>query len=188
MRPQHLPNLISALRVVLIVPVVLFLLQGKFGLALVVFAAAGFSDALDGYLARRFGWFSPLGGWLDPLADKAMMVSSYLALAYLGLIPGWLVAAVVARDLIIVLGSLAYSRWVERFEAAPSLMSKLNTLMQILLVMAVMWNAGVTSLPTSLVDALVAAVAATIVLSGAGYMWTWGMRALRLRRRSRSRA
>lgn len=180
MRPEHLPNLISALRLVLIVPVVMFLLQREFGIALAVFVAAGLSDALDGYLARRYGWFSPLGGVLDPLADKAMMVSSYLALAWLGLIPGWLVAAVIARDVIIVLGSVAYNRWVEKFQAAPSLVSKLNTLMQILLVTAVVWNAGFTALPRPLLDALVAAVATTVVLSGAGYVWTWGRRALRL--------
>lgn len=186
MRPEHLPNLISALRIVLVVPVVILLVQRQFGPALVLFALAGLSDAVDGYLARRFGWFSPVGGWLDPLADKAMVVSSYLTLAALGLIPGWLVAAVIARDLIIVLGSLAYNRWVEKFEAAPSLVSKLNTLMQILLVMAVVWSAGVSPLPQPLLDGLVAAVAVTVVLSGAGYIWTWGLRALHLRRRSRA--
>lgn len=185
MKRQDIPNLISALRLLLIVPVVMLLAQRQFAAALLLFTVAGASDAIDGQLARRYGWITPLGGWLDPLADKAMMVSSFVVLTWLGLVPLWLLVAVVARDVIIVFGGLAYNLWVEKVRARPSWISKLNTLLQVLLVMAVMFDQGVMALPGWGLDLLMTAVATTVVLSGADYIWTWGMRALRVRSESR---
>lgn len=185
MKPQNIPNLISALRILLIVPVVVLLTQREFAAALLLFTVAGASDAIDGQLARRYGWITPLGGILDPLADKAMMVSSFFVLTALGLVPVWLLIAVVARDVIIVFGGLAYNHWVEKVKAHPSWISKLNTLLQIVLVMALMFDQGVMALPDFGLRLLMAAVATTVVLSGADYIWTWGTRAMRLRSESR---
>lgn len=185
MKRQDLPNLISILRLLLIVPVVVLLLQREFAAALLVFTVAGASDAIDGYLARRYDWMTPLGGLLDPLADKAMMVSSFVVLTWLELVPVWLLAAVVLRDVVIVCGALAYNYLVEKVRAKPSWISKLNTLLQIILVMALMFDQGVMPLPEPGLQLLMAAVATTVVLSGADYIWTWGVRALRLRSESR---
>ncbi|ROR35072.1 CDP-alcohol phosphatidyltransferase family protein [Inmirania thermothiophila] len=180
---RHIPNALSLLRIVLVVPIVMAAARGRYWEALVWFVLAAVTDGLDGYLARRFGWRSRLGGFLDPAADKLLLVASYLLLARQGLLPAWLAALVVGRDLFIVGGSLLFRLMVGRFEAAPSLLSKLNTVVQILLVAAVIADhlrAGL--LPPALREAGIAAVAATTVASGAGYAWVWGRRAWRARR------
>ncbi len=185
MKRQDIPNIISALRILLIVPVVILLAQRQFAGALLLFTVAGASDAIDGQLARRYGWITPLGGWLDPLADKAMLVSCFVVLTWLGLVPLWLLVAVVIRDVTIVLGGLVYYYRIEKVRASPSWISKANTLLQIMLVMAVMFDQGAVPLPEFALQLLTAAVASTVVLSGVGYVWTWGIRALRVRSASR---
>lgn len=182
MTRRDLPNLISALRIVLVVPVTVLLWQARFSEALYLFVLAGFSDALDGYLAKRYGWTSWLGGILDPLADKLLLIACYLTLGWHGLLPVWLVAAVLARDLIIVAGATAYHFWIARLEADPTLLSKLNTLAQIVLVLIVVINqaSGIALMP--LADTLVYIVAFTTLLSGAWYVMTWSRRAWRATR------
>ena len=183
MNLSYLPNVISGLRIVLVVPLVMLLARAELGAALAVFALAGFSDGLDGYLARRYGWFTKLGGWLDPIADKAMLVSTYVMLGWwLHLIPIWLPALVILRDVVIVTGGLVYYLWVEKVEAEPSWLSKINTVMQILLVMAVMVDHSLMVLPAALLDVLVYGVLVTTVLSGAGYVWVWSRRAVHAKR------
>ncbi|WP_373508037.1 CDP-alcohol phosphatidyltransferase family protein, partial [Thiocapsa sp.] len=104
MQLRDLPNIISVLRLVAVAPVMYLLLRQEYGWALVLFAAAGASDGLDGYLAKRYDWRSRLGGILDPLADKALLVACFLILGWQGLVPVWLVIAVILRDLVIVTG------------------------------------------------------------------------------------
>jgi cardiolipin synthase len=174
---RHIPNILTAFRFLLVPPVVLLMLKDEFMPALVLFAVAGFSDAVDGFLARRYHWTSRIGGLMDPLADKLLMVSSYLTLGWLGLIPVWLVALVILRDLVIVTGAVIYNARIERVEATPSVVSKLNTLAQILLVLSVLFSQAVAALPGWWIDALIYSVLVTIVWSGAGYVWTWGRRA-----------
>lgn len=177
MKPRDIPNIITAFRLLLVPPVVILLLQDRFAAALVVFGVAGLSDGLDGFLARHYGWRSRLGGLLDPLADKLLMVSSFLTLGWLGWIPLWLVALVILRDLVIVAGAIFYHRRIEHFEAEPTLLSKLNTVAQILLVLAVMFSLGVQTLPALWIDMLLYSVVATTLLSGFDYIWIWGRRA-----------
>jgi cardiolipin synthase (CMP-forming) len=174
---RHIPNILTAFRFLLVPPVVVFMLKDEFMPALVLFAVAGFSDAVDGFLARRYHWTSRIGGLMDPLADKLLMVSSYLTLGWLGLIPVWLVALVILRDLVIVTGAVIYNARIEQVEATPSVVSKLNTLAQILLVLSVLFSQAVAALPGWWIDALIYSVLVTIVWSGAGYVWTWGRRA-----------
>ncbi len=119
MRARDIPNLISFLRILLTIPVVWLLIEQQFSAALILFGVAGFSDALDGYLAKRFAWRSRLGGLLDPLADKALLMSSFLVLGVLGLIPVWLVMLVIFRDLVIVGGALYYHFSIEDLQARP---------------------------------------------------------------------
>ena len=110
MKASDIPNLITAFRFLLVPPVVLTLLNERLGTALILFFIAGFSDALDGYLAKRNNWSSRLGALMDPLADKLLLVSCFVSLGWLGWIPPWLVALVVLRDLV-VYSVLATTVW-----------------------------------------------------------------------------
>lgn len=178
MQLRDVPNLISFLRLLAVMPVVFLLLEREFGWALALFAAAGLSDGLDGFLAKHYGWQSRLGGILDPLADKTLLVACFLVLGALSLIPVWLVVAVVFRDLLIVGGALLYNFRVEELQAAPLLTSKLNTVIQILLVVAVITDAGLWSLPGHLITALIWACLVTVLVSGAMYVWIWSRKAM----------
>ena len=174
---HHLPNLISAARIVLVGPIVWSLLQREFGLAIALFLVAGASDGLDGYLAKRYGWSSRLGGILDALADKFLLVSTFICLWWLGLFPWWVVAAILLRDLVIVTGGTIYNYRVERVQPEPTLISKLNTVLQIVLAAVGVAQLGFGVIPGWLVDGLIWAVMLTVLLSGAGYVREWSRRA-----------
>lgn len=173
---RALPNVITVIRILLVVPVLWLLLEGRFAPALLLFMLAGASDAVDGYLAKHYGWNSRLGAILDPLADKLLMVTCYLALGWLTLLPWWLVAVVIVRDAVILGGATIYQLMIARLEIAPTLISKANTLCQILLVVAVM-GAQIVALPGWLVPTLVWLVLATTLGSGLSYVWIWSGRA-----------
>lgn len=181
---RYLPNLITILRILLTVPFAWTLLHGDFGSALALFVVAGISDGIDGFLAKHFDWESRLGAILDPLADKLLLVSAYLGLGWLHRLPWWLVALVLARDAIIVGGATAYHFVVGRFEMEPLISSKVNTFAQIVLVVLVVlaaWH-GFPSPPWLVGGQYL--VAATTMLSGTIYVWTWSRRALRNGRRA----
>lgn len=175
---QQIPNIISVFRMLLVVPVVGSLLQQQFGMALVLFAIAGFSDGLDGFLAKHFGWQSRLGSILDPLADKLLLVSSFLALTWMGFVPLWLLVTVMARDLLIVLGGVAFHYLLGRFDMQPARVSKVNTFFQIIYVLAVVFYHGEFAFTPWIIHALGYIVLATTLLSGAHYVWVWGQRAI----------
>ncbi|MEO5574571.1 MAG: CDP-alcohol phosphatidyltransferase family protein [Gammaproteobacteria bacterium] len=183
MRTNDIPNLISLLRMLLVPPLVWLLLNGEYGFALLLFAIAGISDALDGYLAKNYQWSSRLGSILDPLADKLLLVAAYLILGWLGEIPVWLVVLVVGRDLVIVAGAIIYHYRVGRFDLTPTVLSKLNTLAQILLIFTVLLAKSLLPLPQWIIYGFAYTVLITTLLSGLGYVWTWGSRALRANRR-----
>lgn len=176
-RRQDLPNLISLVRLLTVIPIVFLLFEREFGWALILFALAGASDGLDGFLAKHYGWQSRLGGVLDPLADKALLLASLLVLGTLSLIPVWLVLAAVLRDLVIVGGAVAYNYLVEDIEAEPLASSKLNTLLQILLVILVMADAGPFDFPGELISALTYACLLSILTSGGQYVYLWTRKA-----------
>ncbi len=177
MRKKDIPNIISALRLAAVIPLVWLLVSHELGWALVLFAVAGISDGIDGFLAKHYGWQSRLGGILDPLADKALLVSSFLVLGSMGLIPLWLVLAAVLRDLVIVAGALVYNYVVEEVEAAPTLASKLNTLIQLVLIVSAIMDAGPVPLPDPLIGFLTWACLVTVTVSGVEYVWIWSARA-----------
>ena len=133
MKPRDIPNLISFLRIALVIPIMVLLHRQEFGLVLVLFAVAGLSDGLDGYLARRFNWRSELGALLDPLGDKFLLVGVYLVFGWNGLLPLWLVGLVILRDVVIVSGAIAYRQVCHELTMEPTLISKANTLLQIML-------------------------------------------------------
>ena len=177
LQAKDIPNLISITRILLTVPVVLALLNRSFDWALLLFVLAGISDGVDGFLAKQFHWQSRLGSLLDPLADKLLLVSSSLCLAWLGLLPVWLVAAVMLRDLIIVTGATLWNFRIGRLQAEPTIVSKINTFVQIVLVLSVVADQALGILPAGVVPALVWITLATTVSSGIDYVWTWSKRA-----------
>jgi cardiolipin synthase (CMP-forming) len=181
---HFLPNLLTLLRLLLALPIALCILQGLYGWATLLFLIAGFSDGLDGFLAKRYGWSTPLGGLLDPLADKLLITLVLVTLALQGLLPIWLVALAIARDLIIALGALLYRYLIGPYEAAPSLISKINTGVLLLLVLAVLVAQLQLPLPVPalLPQALVGLAVLTVLLSGGGYVLDWSRRARRARR------
>jgi cardiolipin synthase len=178
-KPRDIPNLITGLRILLVAPFLWLLLEERYGAALLLFVIAGLSDALDGFLAKYCDWTSELGGLLDPIADKLLLIGAILALGWLRELPGWLVALVIARDLVIVGGAIFYHLRVARFHAAPLMVSKLNTLMQLALVCAVIVHYGLTPLPAWLLTSAIYLTALTTVWSGAAYVWRWGRLARR---------
>ncbi|HET9122869.1 MAG TPA: CDP-alcohol phosphatidyltransferase family protein [Acidiferrobacteraceae bacterium] len=170
---DHLPNAITMSRVALVPVLILLLRAHDYPHALVVFAIAGFSDALDGFIAKRFGLVSQLGAVLDPLADKILLISAYVMLALLERIPFWLVLLVVFRDLLIVGGYLVYASLVGAVQMRPSLLSKLNTLVQILLVVMVLTRAASGWPSPSNLGLLIGLAGLTTAGSGLHYIWSW---------------
>ncbi len=177
MNKNNLPNVISLVRIALVPPFIMALLDGRYLTALLLFGVAGLSDALDGYLAKRHGWKSRLGSILDPLADKILLVSAYVTLAWLDLLPGWLVAVILGRDLMIIGGALVYHYTVRRFDLAPTWISKVNTVLQISLVLAVMLKLSILPLPEWSIVGLVYLVLVFTLWSWLDYVWTWITRA-----------
>lgn len=158
-------------------PVAWALMVQNYSLALILFFVAGASDAVDGFLAKRFGWSSRLGALLDPLADKFLLVTCYAVLVWNDLLPVWLLILVLMRDLVIVGGAVAYNFRIERLEADPTLISKLNTLLQILLVLLVIVYQAIGRGQEQWIEWLVYAVTVSIVWSGLDYVITWTRRA-----------
>ncbi|MBV8912835.1 MAG: CDP-alcohol phosphatidyltransferase family protein [Acetobacteraceae bacterium] len=170
----NLPNVITFARLCA-VPVAIWLtLRGQLALTFAIFAAAGISDAIDGWLARRRGG-SALGAMLDPLADKALLVSMFITLAIIGVLPDWLAILAVFRDLVIIAGLIVMWQLAIPVRIRPLPISKLNTALQLVLVAAALLVRGfdVPRLEPLLVG-LIWAVTATTLLSGAAYVWKAG--------------
>lgn len=170
-----LPNLISLGRLLAVPLIVWLLLVEEWTAAFGLFVLAGLSDAVDGFIAKRFGAQSRLGQFLDPIADKTLLVSIYITLGVQGHLPLWLVILVVSRDTMIIGGALMLYIMNLRVDSAPLLISKLNTALQIALAaLALAGLAFAFENWTGLVDLMVLAVAATTVASGAAYLINWG--------------
>ncbi len=182
-RWRHLPNLLTAARVLLALPVALAIGYRDYRTALVLAALAALTDAFDGFLARRFAWQSRLGELLDPLADKLLLVGGFIALTYVGAVPLLLTLLVLARDVVIVAGALAWRMLLGPLTVRPSLLSKLNTLVQIAFLLAVLvtmvWSPAVQFLA---LRGPAWAVGTLTVASGLDYVLRWGARARRIRR------
>lgn len=177
MKLEHIPNLISILRFLLIPPAVWYLVHDQAATSLLLFIIAGASDGLDGLLARRYGWGSRLGSILDPLADKFMMASIYISLGWLGALPLWLVATVLGRDVLIIVGALGYHLVYGRYDMEPHLLSKLNTVLQIALVVFVLMSLSVLPMPELFLQTMVWVVMLSTLLSGVTYFSIWYGRA-----------
>jgi cardiolipin synthase len=159
---------------ILLVPIVVWAISsGAMWIAFTLFLAAGVSDAVDGFLAKRFGMTTELGAYLDPLADKALIVSIYVTLGVNGVIPGWLVILVVSRDIMIV-GAVMLSWLLGRpMKVKPLLVSKLNTVAQIVFACVVLGSLGFHLEARVFTLVLMGLVAALTLASIAAYLRDW---------------
>ena len=173
MNISQLPNLITISRIALAPVLILLLKDQEYAASLAVFVIAGVSDGLDGFIAKRFHFESRLGSILDPLADKTLLVSSYVMLTLLNHLPFWLMLTVAFRDLLIIGGYLVYTSLVGPVQMRPSWLSKFNTVMQIALVMLILAQQALHLVYPPLVEALIYAVLLTTVASGLHYLWVW---------------
>ena len=187
-----LPNYLSMLRIALVLPITWLLWQHQVMSAFWLMLVAGFSDALDGFLARRYGWQTELGTLLDPLADKFLIAAMYLVFTLQGLIPLWLVALILTRDILILLGAGVYRGVFGDLTVNPSLLSKTNTAMQILVVLMLMVSQmPIGDLGPGLLTFLQAytfpSLAALCIASGCHYLFVWGRHSWRRLRGEQSR-
>jgi len=169
----NIPNSITLGRL-LAAPLVIWLILGeRYGTAFWVFVAAGVSDGLDGYIAKRFDMRTRLGALLDPIADKSLLVSVFVALGFEGRLPDWLVILVVFRDVMIIGGYMLIQVTAAARQFDPLYVSKINTAAQIALVAFVLARLGVGFGDGPATTVLVSAVAVTTVLSGGSYFVRW---------------
>ena len=170
---MNIPNFITIARILLVPLIILLLISEDFGWALAVFAVAGLSDAADGALARATNTQSEVGAYLDPLADKLLLVSTYAALGIIRQIPTWLVISVISRDIFIV-GGLMLSWFMDKpVQVKPLWVSKLNTVVQIYFVGMVLAQLAFSVAPQVLIDASAILVAILTFASGLAYMRQW---------------
>lgn len=179
---KHLPNALTIGRMLAVAPIGWWLAEDDYTPAAALFLLAAISDGIDGMLARAYGWQSRLGGVLDPIADKLLMLVCASLLWWKELLPLWLFALMLGRDVLIVSGALVYHRYFEPFQAQPSLLGKITTALQALLLLVLMldqagWiNAGIRA-------PLIGATAIALVGSAISYVSSYTRKAISLRRR-----
>ena len=177
-----LPNLITLARLLAVPVTVYLLLVGSYQNAFWLFVAAGVSDAVDGIIAKRFNAASEVGAYLDPLADKALLVGIYITLGVLNHVAIWLVILIVFRDFLIIGGAILFHTLTQQLTMEPLMVSKTNTTAQILLASAVLAELGFGLSIGGLVHVLIYVTTATTVVSGAAYVIKWGHRAVTMER------
>jgi cardiolipin synthase len=183
---RFIPNTLCILRMLLVVPVAWLLLAEDFRNTMWLFAFAAMTDGLDGFLAKRCGWTSELGKILDPLADKILLVGTYITLATIGLVPVWLAATVVGRDVVITVGAIVYN-WLFGYpNGRPTAISKLNTLCQILFALLIVGAHAVGRVPALAITILGALVFVTTWVSGLDYVLTYAKKAVAASRERRA--
>jgi cardiolipin synthase len=169
----NIPNTLTLGRIVLVPLLVWLIIDQEMFAAFLVFLLAGFSDAADGYLAKRFDWHTELGAYLDPIADKALLVSIYVTLGLAGHLPVWLVIAVVSRDILII-GAVLLAWILSRpITVKPLLISKANTLAQIVLAGVILAELGLGLGLEELVWVLIWVTGTLTIMSAAAYFWAW---------------
>ena len=178
MTRRDIPNALCILRIALVVPLLWCIVTRQFVWATLLFGFAGFTDMLDGYLARRFEWHSSLGAVLDPVADKVLTIGVFVSLIVVGLIPRWLAVLVIGRDVLIMLGGLVYRAMIGPFEASARFAGKFNTATMLLFVLLLLARAAVGYPGEQLVMTIGAVLVASVLVSGFDYVREWSGQAL----------
>lgn len=169
---RQIPNAITIGRMIALIPLVWLMWHKQYKGALIVALIAGASDGLDGFLAKKYRWQGRLGSILDPLADKLMMLCCFSVFVLQSVIPWWFYGIIVIRDVVIVAGTTYYNFKIGRLsEAKPSLVSKLNTAMQILLILVLLITMSTWYDLSYFHWPLIYSVAALSMISGIHYVW-----------------
>lgn len=171
---MNLPNFISLLRLIAVPFLIFLIVSNNHAFVFWIFIGIAFSDALDGYLARRFSMETTLGKYLDPLADKALLIGVYITLGIQNLLPWELVGATVIRDLLIVMGVFSLNLFKKSFHMEPSFFSKVNTILQMGLAGIVLESLSLKfTIPEMIFNTFIVCVWATTLLSAWGYFQEW---------------
>lgn len=176
---KHIPNALTVFRLILVVPFLAFLYCHAYKNAFYLYLLAGFTDGLDGWLARHYHWQTQLGSFIDPLADKLLVASSFISLALIGTLPWWLVILVFLRDLTISIGVIAWYWLIQRgLDFKPTLLSKVNTTLQLMLVTLCLFELAFFEFtPYYIIAALILLTAITTSATYLDYVWTWSKKA-----------
>ncbi|MCK5917781.1 MAG: CDP-alcohol phosphatidyltransferase family protein [Cocleimonas sp.] len=170
---HHIPNIISVFRIFLVIPVIYYIWEDNWQTAFLFMLIAGISDGLDGYIARKFHWESELGASLDPMADKLLLIFIFIVLGIKGIVPEWLVILIVARDVIIVAGLMLYKLITNELKMRILFISKVNTALLIVLVLAHLFNLAISPVPVLFFNLLMIMIVVTTLVSGALYVILW---------------
>ncbi len=170
---KQIPNILTTLRLILAVPVCLLILNENYSTVLWVAFIAGFSDGIDGYLARKLNALSNYGAIVDPLADKVLLLGTYIAFAVVGLLPYWVAVILLLRDMLIVSGTFIYRCKFGRYKMAPSIWGKSSTAMQILFALMVLIQQVYPVLPEFSLQVGLWLVILLAFVSGGHYLYTW---------------
>ncbi len=168
-----IPNFITIARLLSVPLIVWLMIADRFFEATLLFILAGISDAADGFIAKRFGAASELGAYLDPIADKALLVSVFVTLGFKGLLPAWLIVLAVSRDILIIGGLLLAYILSNPMEVRPLWISKINTTAQIVLIALILGERSGATIFMPFLTTTVLAVAALTVASAAAYLIEW---------------
>ena len=175
---KNIPNALTLARLILIAPFLVLLYQQDYVNAFYIFILAGFTDGLDGWLARCFHWQSLFGSLVDPIADKLLITSSFIALALIGKLPWWLVILVFLRDITISFGAVAWYWFIQRkLDFKPTYLSKINTVLQLALVTLCLFEQAFFVFAPPIYMILLVLTALTTAGSYINYVWTWGKKA-----------
>lgn len=175
---RQLPNIITIIRVLLVIPFAYCVIFSEYRTAFYLYFIASASDGLDGFLARHFNWTSQFGAFMDPLADKFLMITSYTLMAWFDLIPLWLFATVVLRDVIILsgVGGVMYIHGHVNFE--PFKISKVNTAFQLLLIQMILFELSFFPVPEGWLFVVMVVITVLTIMSVLAYIWEGTMTAL----------
>jgi cardiolipin synthase len=178
---NQIPNILTVLRIILILPFAFAVYQANYTHALLIFFIAGLSDGVDGFLARQFNWKSRFGAIADPLADKLLLITAYVMLMWTNQLPLWLLLLILGRDLFIVIGALLYHYFVSHYEIKPSIFGKACTLIQIVYVLTLIISLAGWPMPVWAIEYGLYLVALITGISGIHYCIAWGYKAYRYR-------
>jgi len=183
MNVKQIPNAITIARMVAALPLLYFLIEGNTLVSFWIAMLAGFSDSLDGYLAKKFDWRTALGGLLDPIADKLLLSVCFVGLAWQQAIPLWLCLLVLGRDVVIVTGAWVWWKTIGPFKPKPSWISKLTTFFQIVYVGLLLANQAYAFVHERVLYSLFWLVIVFTIASGLDYFIRYGRRAMRVWRK-----
>ncbi len=180
---KQIPNVLTITRLLLVAPFLVCLRHHEFVHAFYIFIIAGCTDGLDGRLARSFAWQSHLGAIMDPLADKILITVSFIGLAWLHILPWWVVLLVLFRDVTISLGVIAWYIWISKSpKLKPTYISKINTGLQLSLVLICLFEKAFFMVIPMLKPLCMSLMVFTTSVSLIDYVWTWGKEAWRRRK------